>query len=655
MIRQVNLDMDEYRGKSTDTKPSGVANGTTFLEIDTGAKYMYDEENGEWCLMPSNINAEASIRATQDASLRSQINAEASTRATQDASLQSQINQMIAPSGEAPSAAEVENARIGSDNTVYPTLGDAIRTQNSLLKSALQDTTGNLLIDGWVDGKFISTNGATYNPNGAVYNASFRYVFVNCTEGDIFTINGEGGGNPRLWAFADSANNILDRSAADATGSNLVITAPANAVRLILNDKAKTANSYGGILLKDTVKDVSEKADKNASDIVAINTRMVNADGGMYINPDDFELGNITMSSNGWVYNNTSQRVRTKESYGLELEVGDIVRVKDPTKVNIGIGYQTTSTTYGTDGWQTEYVAKYGGLHAILIKAIPEATQTSKDALLSQLEIIKYKNNKQNNKITAALINNPLLAINHRGFNRTAPENTIPAFRLSKGYGFTHIETDIAWTSDGVAVCLHDNTINRTARNADGTEISGTVNIADITYEQALTYDFGIWKAARYAGTRIPTFEEVLTLCKKQGIKVCAELKAYGYTNTRMTEAIDMVQRYDAESYVIWTSFDESILTYIKGLDSSATLELISTNVTSETITKVQSLKTDDNVVLLASEDYSSTALNLCKQAGIPLTVYTVNSIQTMEALPGYISGVTSDLYPVNVVWNEAV
>lgn len=87
--------------------------------------------------LQQNINAEAAARQAADNTLQSNINAEASSRATTDASLQSQINQLVAPSGEAPSAAEVENARIGSDGTVYPTLGDAIRTQNSLLKSQI--------------------------------------------------------------------------------------------------------------------------------------------------------------------------------------------------------------------------------------------------------------------------------------------------------------------------------------------------------------------------------------------------------------------------------------------------------------------------------------------------------------------------------------
>lgn len=39
----------ELRGLSTDEKPTeDVANGTTFIEIDTGKIYMYDLENEEW-------------------------------------------------------------------------------------------------------------------------------------------------------------------------------------------------------------------------------------------------------------------------------------------------------------------------------------------------------------------------------------------------------------------------------------------------------------------------------------------------------------------------------------------------------------------------------------------------------------------------------
>ena len=43
----------ELRGISTDTKPEAIdgrdiANGTVFIEIDTGKLYMFDAENKQW-------------------------------------------------------------------------------------------------------------------------------------------------------------------------------------------------------------------------------------------------------------------------------------------------------------------------------------------------------------------------------------------------------------------------------------------------------------------------------------------------------------------------------------------------------------------------------------------------------------------------------
>lgn len=89
------------------------------------------------------ISAEASARQTAINNLQAAINSEASTRATTDASLQSQINQIIAPSGEAPSAAEIQNARIGADGVTYSTLGDAIRTNDTALKDAISNEIVN--------------------------------------------------------------------------------------------------------------------------------------------------------------------------------------------------------------------------------------------------------------------------------------------------------------------------------------------------------------------------------------------------------------------------------------------------------------------------------------------------------------------------------
>ena len=79
--------------------------------------------------LQGNINSEATARQSADNTLQGNINSEAATRASADSNLQSQINQIVAPSGEAPSAAEVQNARIGANGVTYDTLGTAIRTQ----------------------------------------------------------------------------------------------------------------------------------------------------------------------------------------------------------------------------------------------------------------------------------------------------------------------------------------------------------------------------------------------------------------------------------------------------------------------------------------------------------------------------------------------
>lgn len=39
----------DYRGLSSDTKPTAnVPNGSTFLEMNTGSVYIFDEENKTW-------------------------------------------------------------------------------------------------------------------------------------------------------------------------------------------------------------------------------------------------------------------------------------------------------------------------------------------------------------------------------------------------------------------------------------------------------------------------------------------------------------------------------------------------------------------------------------------------------------------------------
>ncbi|WP_334171743.1 glycerophosphodiester phosphodiesterase [Sinomonas sp.] len=55
----------------------------------------------------------------------------------------------------------------------------------------------------------------------------------------------------------------------------------------------------------------------------------------------------------------------------------------------------------------------------------------------------------------------PPLALAHRGFSLTGLENTLTAFRAAWELGFTHLETDVRATSDGVLAAFHDETLDR--------------------------------------------------------------------------------------------------------------------------------------------------------------------------------------------------
>lgn len=101
--------------------------------------------NTEVAARETAVAAEATTRAAADITLQDNINSEASTRQSQDSLLQTQINQIVAPTGEAPSAAEVENARIGTDGITYSTLGVAIRNQFTNVKSQLEDVQESTL------------------------------------------------------------------------------------------------------------------------------------------------------------------------------------------------------------------------------------------------------------------------------------------------------------------------------------------------------------------------------------------------------------------------------------------------------------------------------------------------------------------------------
>jgi glycerophosphoryl diester phosphodiesterase len=97
-----------------------------------------------------------------------------------------------------------------------------------------------------------------------------------------------------------------------------------------------------------------------------------------------------------------------------------------------------------------------------------------------------------------------VVAISHRGEHLHHPENTIPAFEEAIRVGADYIEADIQTTSDGMLVLSHDGAVDRCT--------NGSGQIRNMSFEQVEALDAGIKAGPQFAGTKIPTFDQVLEL-----------------------------------------------------------------------------------------------------------------------------------------------
>ncbi len=118
----------------------------------------------------------------------------------------------------------------------------------------------------------------------------------------------------------------------------------------------------------------------------------------------------------------------------------------------------------------------------------------------------------------------------HRGASAYAPEHTLAAYRLAIEMGADYVEQDLAVTKDGVLICLHDASLERTTNveelfpgRVTTQTIEGKTRRAwlanDFTLAEIKTLDAGSWFDRKFAGERIPTFDEAIALIRgKAGI-----------------------------------------------------------------------------------------------------------------------------------------
>lgn len=151
--------------------------------------------------------------------------------------------------------------------------------------------------------------------------------------------------------------------------------------------------------------------------------------------------------------------------------------------------------------------------------------------------------------------------ISHRGANRQAPQNTIPAFKKSIEIGVDGFETDIHLTVDGVPVVCHNYTIDETS--------TGQGEIRQKTLEELRSYDFGLYFHEKFKGTTLPTLEEFLALCETADIEIMnIEIKPPLDGNMEIVrKTIDAVKAHGLFEKLLISSFSADVLVECKNVD----------------------------------------------------------------------------------------
>lgn len=235
----------------------------------------------------------------------------------------------------------------------------------------------------------------------------------------------------------------------------------------------------------------------------------------------------------------------------------------------------------------------------------------------------------QYNNITQLLDFSQIRSICRLGYDvyseKTPPEQSEESYRLAVENGFTILLCDLCFTKDSVPVCFRDEYINRIARDENGQELENDIKIADLTYEEILKYDFGIYKGEQYKGTRILKLEEILRLAQRLNTELYIEIKSG--TKSEIGKAVNLSKQFELKISWAGTTYEECLA--VVEADNTARISTMPRIIRDTEIQELLSLKRENNEVFFFTYDtaiLTDEVLNKLRDERIPFEMGTIDS-----------------------------
>jgi len=233
--------------------------------------------------------------------------------------------------------------------------------------------------------------------------------------------------------------------------------------------------------------------------------------------------------------------------------------------------------------------------------------------------------------------------IAHRGASFDAPENTLESFQLGWQQQADAVELDIMLSKDGRIVVIHDKDTKR---------LGGVDRpVADQSLAELQALDVGRWKDARWQGTRIPQFKDVLASIPA-GKRLFIEIKCGPEILPELKRELTAAARPTSQTALIGFSAP-TMAAAKKAFPELETYWIVDIKPNAKTGKKAPSADElirgakdagVDGLDLSAHETIDSEYAGKILQAKLKLAVWTVNDPQlARQMIAAGVQGLTTD------------
>lgn len=251
------------------------------------------------------------------------------------------------------------------------------------------------------------------------------------------------------------------------------------------------------------------------------------------------------------------------------------------------------------------------------------------------------------------LFNKTGLIAAHRGVRSIAPENTLLALEKSVG-DCDLIEVDIRFSSDGIAIVFHDDTLCQKTNISDISSFDERkpYQVCDFTFDELCTLDYGSWfykedpfkmiedgvVDASQINTRyepLLTLEKTLEFVKKNNLFINIEIKDIHDCFSDeyiVSNVLDCIKKHKVEHLVLISSFRHEYVYMSKQMmPNIPTAAIFENEIPSELLDRLKALRVD--ACHLESILVNEGLVKRIKKAGFLVNVFTVNNIHVINRL----------------------